>query len=234
VSARSLCVVFDIDDTLYLERDYVRSGFAAVGVWIEAQRGFRSFSDRCWIAFRSGRRQTIFDEVLASYGLDGDERDDLVLELVERYRRHHPSITLLPDAGETIERLRDRHRLAALSDGPLDSQRAKVHALGLDARLDRIVLTGELGPSRGKPDPAGFEQIQAWADVAANRCVYVADNPLKDFEAPSELGWLTIRVRRVRGLHQHVPSGADVNVEVTTLDSLDAVLRRSLRSVVHP
>ena len=28
-----LCVVFDIDDTLYLERDYVLSGFAAVGPW---------------------------------------------------------------------------------------------------------------------------------------------------------------------------------------------------------
>src|SRR5207302_9076607 len=30
-----LCVVFDIDDTLYLERDYVRSGFRAVGTWAE-------------------------------------------------------------------------------------------------------------------------------------------------------------------------------------------------------
>ena len=55
----TLCVVFDIDDTLYLERDYVGSGFAAVGAWIEANLGFRSFSDRCWIAFRSGRRPAL-------------------------------------------------------------------------------------------------------------------------------------------------------------------------------
>lgn len=228
------CVVFDIDDTLYLERDYVRSGFAAVGVWIEASLGFRSFSDRCWIAFRSGRRRTIFDEVLASYGVDEQEREDLVIQLVERYRRHYPSITLLSDADETIERLRDGHVLAALSDGPLDSQRAKVRALGLTARLERIVLTEELGPERGKPDPAGFKLIQEWADIAAGRCVYVADNPLKDFEAPWELGWLTIRVRRVGGIHQHLPSGPDVGVEVTNLSSLDQVLRGSVRHSVRP
>ncbi len=228
------CVVFDIDDTLYLERDYVRSGFAAVGVWIEASLGLRLFSDRCWIAFRSGRRRTIFDEVLASYGVDEQEREDLVVQLVERYRRHHPVITLLSDADEMIDRLRDEHTLAALSDGPLDSQRAKVRALGLAARLDRIVLTEEIGPGRGKPDPAGFELIREWADVAAGRCVYVADNPLKDFGAPSELGWMTVRVRRAGGIHQHLPTGPDVDVEVTSLHSLDQVLGGSVRNSVRP
>ena len=27
-------IVFDLDDTLYLERDFVRSGFAAVDRWV--------------------------------------------------------------------------------------------------------------------------------------------------------------------------------------------------------
>ena len=35
----------------------------------------------------------------------------------------------------------------------------------------------------------------------ANLHVYVADDPLKDFAAPRQLGWLTIRVRRPGGLH---------------------------------
>ena len=32
-------VVFDIDDTLYLERDYVRSGFTAAGAWARTELG---------------------------------------------------------------------------------------------------------------------------------------------------------------------------------------------------
>ena len=37
------CVAFDLDDTLYLERDYVRSGFWAVGRWIESHVAVTDF-----------------------------------------------------------------------------------------------------------------------------------------------------------------------------------------------
>jgi putative hydrolase of the HAD superfamily len=40
------CVVFDVDDTLYLERDYVRSGFDSVGAWLQRDSGVVGFSDR--------------------------------------------------------------------------------------------------------------------------------------------------------------------------------------------
>ena len=36
----SWVVTFDLDDTLYLERDFVRSGFAAVGAWLATERGY--------------------------------------------------------------------------------------------------------------------------------------------------------------------------------------------------
>ena len=36
--------VFDLDDTLFLEQDYIRSGFLAV----EAATGFRGFAATAW------------------------------------------------------------------------------------------------------------------------------------------------------------------------------------------
>ncbi|MGH9118455.1 MAG: HAD family hydrolase, partial [Acidimicrobiales bacterium] len=89
-------VVFDIDDTLYLERDYVRSGFAAVGALVGDRLGVPDFADRAWTAFLHGTRRTIFDDTLVACGLDPEP--DLVGELVERYRTHEPAISLLPDA----------------------------------------------------------------------------------------------------------------------------------------
>ena len=214
-------MVFDIDDTLYMEMDYLRSGFAAVGAWAETRLGLTSFSERCWLSFETGARHSIFDDVLASYGFaEADERD-LVAALVERYRRHPPSISLLPDADAALRRLHGLFHLAAVSDGPLDSQRAKVRALGLMGRLEPIVLTEELGRGRGKPNPAAFRLIEDRLEVGGDRCVYVADNPVKDFQAPAALGWRTVRVRRRGGLHEKAPSGPDVDFEVATLAPLD-------------
>jgi putative hydrolase of the HAD superfamily len=215
------CVVFDIDDTLYLERDYVRSGFAAVGRWAEMQFGLQSLGERCWVAFQAGMRGRIFDVALSGYG---DVDPELVPRFVERYRSHVPIISLLPDADRALRRLSGRYRLAALTDGPLESQRAKVRSLGLVGRLDPIVLTEELGPAAGKPAHDGFRVIERRVGTAGPACCYVGDNPAKDFRAPADLGWRTIRVRRPHALHHDEVSGSDVEAEVPDLGSLDELL----------
>jgi putative hydrolase of the HAD superfamily len=216
-----MCVVFDIDDTLYLERDYVRSGFADVGAWVEEEFGLGGFFERCWDAFSSGVRGRVFDVALAGYE-DADR--GLVGRLVERYRSHTPAIRLLPDADDALRRLSERYRLAALSDGPLVSQRAKVQALGLGGRLDPIVLTDDLGSGHGKPALDGFRLIEERVGSAGPACCYVGDNPLKDFRGPDQLGWRTVRVRRPHGLHHDDAGGPDIDLEVSELGSLDEVL----------
>ena len=70
-------VVLDIDDTLYLERDYVRSGFAAVGAWAQDELGVDGLGDRAWAAVEAGTRRTIFDEALAASGVEAT--DDLTV-----------------------------------------------------------------------------------------------------------------------------------------------------------
>ena len=39
-------LVFDLDDTLYLEREYALSGFRAVGDWLRQTRGLIDFEAR--------------------------------------------------------------------------------------------------------------------------------------------------------------------------------------------
>jgi len=56
-------VVFDLDDTLYLERDYVRSGFRAVDAWL-ASRGILGFFGEAWANFENGLRGKAFDRAL--------------------------------------------------------------------------------------------------------------------------------------------------------------------------
>lgn len=215
-------VVFDVDDTLYLERDYVASGFRAVDDWVRTHHGVACFFETAWRTFTAGGRGHIFDDVLAQ--LEVHEPAPLIPQMVNVYRRHAPAIELLPDARAALDVLRTRAKLAVITDGPLHSQEAKVNALGLHSIASPIICTASLGPGMGKPHPSAFRMIE---DVHENRgdgCVYVADNPIKDFEAPRGLGWRTIRVRRAEGLHFSLDSGDDVDAELPDLDELPQIL----------
>ncbi|MGH9025745.1 MAG: HAD family hydrolase [Acidimicrobiia bacterium] len=209
-------MVFDIDDTLFLERDYVHSGFHAVGSWAREHVGVDDFGERCWDRFEQGARGHIFDQVLDELGLQSDPT--LVARLVETYRCHEPTLSLAPDAVVALSELSNQVALAAVTDGPLESQRAKARALGLPGRLDPIVYTAEVGFP--KPDPRAFTLVERAHSVRGRECMYVADNPMKDFAGPLRLGWQTARVRRGGSLHAALESDADIDLEIESLSIL--------------
>lgn len=208
-------VVWDVDDTLFLEQDYARSGFEAVGAHVERTRGIAGFGARLVAMFEAGVRGDTFDRALAEFGAPADK--DTIRELVEIYRGHTPRISLLPDARAALDAAVARGwRQAALTDGPPRSQRAKVEALGLAAWCDPIVLAGELGPGRGKPAPDAFLVVERALGLTGSALLYVGDNPPRDFPAPWSLGWQTLRIRREGSQHVTVPTGA-ASAEVAAL-----------------
>jgi putative hydrolase of the HAD superfamily len=190
-------VVLDVDDTLYLERDYVRSGFEAVGDWCRDEWGVHDVGERAWELFLGGRRRTTLADALAA---SGKRTTDAELQrVVDVYRSHAPRIAAADDAREFLLRHVGQVRLGVITDGPAVSQRAKCHALGLDQIADPIVITADLGTA--KPDLSVYRLVEdRWALYGAEM-VYVADNPAKDFHAPIELGWHSVRVRRGGSLH---------------------------------
>ena len=213
-------VVFDLDDTLYLEADFVRSGFAAV----ESALGIRGLAATAWALHAAGLRGTVLTEALRRHA------SDEVAHAVAIYRCHRPRIALAPDAAAALAVLAPHAatELALLSDGDAGTQRNKIEALDLTRWIPRITLTDELGPNRArwKPHPEGFQRLQGAR--ASTECVYVADNPRKDFDAPARLGWRTVRVCRAGGLWASDPDGAvrpDATVaDLTGLaDRLDAI-----------
>jgi len=203
---RRLCVVFDIDDTLYLERDYVHSGFEAVGRWATKWLEIEDFGESCWRRFTAGHRKSIFDAVLCESGRQ--PVPELVSALVEIYRTHTPSIALAADAAEALNAISSTASIAVVSDGPAASQSRKVEALGLGSFASPIILTEILGTEFRKPHPRAFELVSQCLPASVYLCI--ADNPLKDFVAPKQLGWITVRVRRPGGLHYAVE-----NAEIT-------------------
>jgi len=215
-------VVFDVDDTLYPERSFAFSGFAAVADWLRSRVACSiDPAARMRELFEAGERGHVFDRLLAEMGCD--EAEVLVPAMIERYRSHTPAIKLYDDADAALGRWAGSFRLGLISDGPLDMQQGKIEALGLPGRVGRIILSDQWGRSFWKPHPRPYLEIEAAWGLRGQRCLYIADNSEKDFIAPRQLGWRTVRVRRSDGIYAQAlpPPGGEPEYEVSLLDQIE-------------
>lgn len=217
-------VVFDLDDTLYAERDYVRSGYRAVAEHVRNALGRdEAFEEWLWQRFQAAQASGAFDAMNEHFGLGLDTGS--IAALVGVYRNHLPDISPRPGAVEVLRRLRRRCRLGLLSDGFLPAQRLKLDALGFAPMLDAVVMTEEMGRQCWKPAPDGFEAIRAMLGVAGEACAYVADNPAKDFIAPNRLGWQSVQLLCPGQIHSHnpAPKCGKPHVVIASLEELDSL-----------
>ena len=222
-------IVFDLDDTLYAERDYVFSGFRAVAVWGERCLGFPSDQIYAELVerFEHGSRRNTFDDWLASRGLPPDEYVD---KMVQVYRRHEPVLPPFPGVTGLLDRLVGRCRLGLVSDGWLAVQRRKLTALGLERYFGAVVFSDEWGRAAWKPSPRPFEIAMERLAARPAQSVYVADNPQKDFLGARRAGMFAIRLRRPEGLYRdYEPVSADhaPHYETGDLVELEHVLSQS-------
>jgi putative hydrolase of the HAD superfamily len=216
-------VAFDLDDTLYPEREFVRSGFMAVarrladlGV-IDAESFFNTAAG----LFAAGARGTIFNLALERLAVVFPAAR--IEELVRVYREHPPQIRPFAGSPKLLKLLKAKGVILALiSDGPWETQQNKLRALGLEPYFDHLVFTGAHGADWGKPSPRAFLEVMEVSGVPAAACVYVADNPKKDFAGPNRLGWQTIRVREKMGLYSNAAPqpGGEPKATVNTFAGL--------------
>jgi putative hydrolase of the HAD superfamily len=216
-------VIFDLDDTLYPERAYAQSGFAAVAQAYAQLGSADTVLAEMIELLDSPFRSTLFDELLRRKGKTDSE---LLKGMIKTYRTHAPTLQLFPDAAAALSRLRSSFRFGLISDGRREGQRAKVDALQLRSRMDEIILTDELGAGFAKPHPRAFDLIAKRLAVAPGNCVFVADNASKDFVSPNALGWLSVHVTRPTGLYvqEQPPPGGEPQHAIESLDALDDLL----------
>jgi putative hydrolase of the HAD superfamily len=187
------CVVFDLDDTLYDEIDFVRSGFDAVAGAVGNRyavdcKGF--LHHRLDIGHLDGA----FQGAIRLCNLP----DSALAFMVETYRAHKPNIRLRGGVAAALDEVRRSDGvIGCITDGRGTTQRNKIDALGLSGIFDVLLISEETG--HGKPDPYNFREVMRL--VAADVFWYVADNPAKDFVGPNALGWTTIGIEGQKLIH---------------------------------
>lgn len=189
-------VIFDLDDTLYAERQFVESGFRAVATVLARRsgRGESELFERMMAILAEQGRGRVFDTILAETDLDVRTDDDVRL-LLYVYRSHRPRLQLFPEAMPVLAGLRAAgFTLGIVTDGAGTVQRNKIAALGLEPHVDAIVCTDEIGRDWWKPSTTPFNVVLALAGVEPHAAAYVGNDPTKDFAGPNALGMRTIQV----------------------------------------
>lgn len=218
-------VVFDLDDTLYPEWEFVAGGLRAAAEWASARSGLESHvveSELTALA-RGGPRGKTFDLWLSQRSLPEAWRTDLV----GAYRAHRPHLQMYADARRALERLKRKYKVGLVTEGDAGAQRAKLAALGVEERFGAVVILGREEAALWKPNPEPFRRCLAALGVRPAEAAYVGDNPSKDFRGAREIGMRTVRVRRHGGVYADLEPATEQDapdVEMEDLDRLEAAL----------
>ena len=180
-------VVFDLDDTLYKEIDYLKSAYRHIASLISNTRAPEDEVYELMLkTYYAGGNA--FEAVVTKYGL----RLFSVEWMLNVYRNYKPKITLDEETRTTLDLLKTHGVvMGIISDGRIPSQMNKIEALGLKDYVDPSDIIINECSDFYKPDIRSYRHFMEKYGVDSDYW-YVADNPAKDFKAPNDLGWTTI------------------------------------------
>lgn len=188
-------VIFDLDDTLYGEKEYVKSGYKKVAsILPQVDNAY----EKLHAAFEANK--SAFDDVLISEGIYSEELKDRCLMT---YRQQEPDICLYIGVKEMLGKIRILgKKIGIITDGRPEGQWAKIKALKLENMVDHIIVTDELGGVEyRKPCEKAFILMSEKFAMPYEKVCYIGDNINKDFIAPEKLGMKCIWFRNRDGLY---------------------------------
>ena len=210
-------VVFDLDDTLYPERAYVRNGYRECGKWLENKIkentwanidankwNAESIEDVLWNAFLE--RKPAINVLVDEMEFAEEEKPSIKREILRVYRAQKPTaseISLYDGVIDVIDDLKSKGiHVGIITDGRVEGQNNKLDALGIREYVEDIIITDELGGEQfRKPCDIAFRIMQNRWGIPYEQMVYVGDNPKKDFMAPAQLGMQAVYMHNPEGLY---------------------------------
>lgn len=188
-------IIFDLDDTLYEEKEYVKSGFHKVANHLP---NIINAEEKLWSFFEQKKRA--IDELLIS---ENCYTDELKNKCVEVYRLHKPNIHLYHGVLEILIKLKSlNYKIGMITDGRPWSQKAKIDSLGIERHFDKIIITDELGGIQyRKPNLKSFIMMRDYFNINYNEICYIGDNLHKDFTAPQKLNMKSFWIKNENGIY---------------------------------
>lgn len=212
-------IVFDLDDTLISEKQYIESGFKAVAK--ELNRIYSLNSEEIFnkmLELFNESSINVFNRILDLLNIKYSE--NIILDLIRCYREHTPEIEFFEDVIPVINKLKKSgYKLGIITDGYKETQLRKIGVLKCYDLFDEIIVTDELGREYWKPHEKAYKLMAERMNVNLKNMIYIGDNVNKDFVTANKLGIKTVHINRENGIYDdmEVPKDFRANNNIRSL-----------------
>lgn len=195
-------ILFDLDNTL-----------------IDRQRAFKEMLVRVFSSYYSDKdyvKQLVDDMILFDNG-GKVKREEAFTKLINKYqikdftakqlsdnwsKESGSTVYLFDDVIDTLKTLKEKYKLAIVTNGDYSSQKRKLDNINLYDYLDYTLISSEIGYD--KPDIRIFLHAINALKLKAEECIYVGDSYSRDIVGAKNANIMPIYVCRNNEQHNDV------------------------------
>lgn len=198
-----MIIVFDLDDTLYNEIEFVKSGLWVVSKYLDKTNPHSTFM-LLFELFQKNGSGKVFNDYL-----NITNSNKSLNKCIELYRNHKPHISLNHNIKNLLKGIKKKYSLGLLTDGNSITQKNKFNALKLSQYFEFVVFSNDMNLQ--KPAKTLYDLFENHFS-RHKTFFYIADNPKKDFITPNKMNWITIRYKNPLGIYQNYKSDAKYEI----------------------
>ncbi|MDR0603977.1 MAG: HAD hydrolase-like protein [Bacteroidales bacterium] len=197
VYAKKRAIIFDLDDTLYPQIEYTRQCLLYSSSLIakisnrnqsEIEHILNHILENKGIEYRH-----IYNDLFEQISFDGMP---YLKDILAKFWQCQPILQLYESTYDVLNELKGKFILALLTDGYEKTQEYKINNLQIRHFFDSILITDSLGVKNRKPSVIPYSVMLNNINIPACNCIYVGNDPNKDFVGAKQLGLKTIRINQ--------------------------------------
>ena len=175
-------IVFDLDDTIFYEKNYVMSGFNEIDQYLRSQYGIKNAAQTLKKYFFEGAKDPI-EKFCQELNLN------IKQQLICLMRESIPSIKARPGIIQLLKKLKSKnYEIGIITNGRSLTQRKKIEALNIQYFIDILLISEEIGFA--KPELEIFKEYMLQS--RKKKFLFIGNNPVIDINPTKELKWKTI------------------------------------------
>lgn len=214
-------VFFDLDNTLYDNKQYFLGAFKEIANYLFKKHGIlreKTYKDliKLWKE-KTSIYLYLFDDLLDVLKLKKELK-----KVIKIFNDYEGKLRPYPGVISVLKELKKRnYKLGIITDGNVKRQKRKIKALGFGNFFQVIIYTKK---SKPKPSKTSFLTAFKKMNIKPKNTYYIADNPLVDFEGSKKTGMKTVRI--LKGEFKNYPRNKYIDFEIKNFNDLLKIINK--------
>jgi putative hydrolase of the HAD superfamily len=164
--------------------------------------------------------QKTFGDVIRPFRLDINDAERIQQAAILAYlRTKFDVLRPYPMVKPVLEKLRQRYKLAVVTDAPRNKAWQRLVLTGLEREFDFVITKDDT--MKEKPHPSPFYLAMKKLNMLAPACLFVGDNPERDIKGAKELGMMTCWAR-----YGSMRRESEADIEIGSISELPKKLEK--------